>query len=76
MFSWELGTRKVYCRAQFQLAVAVAIELSLALLSLFSTPNLHPVKVSKQFSTVAGKWDFEDGLNYLLNGRSPQLSFE
>ena len=64
-----------YREAQFQLAIAVAIKLSFALLSLLNSPATHtPVKLTKQLSTAAGKLDMEDDLNYFLNGRQPQLS--
>ena len=59
-----------YFLAQFKLAIAVAIELSLALLSLLNSspvgvhPPTHLVKVSKQLYTVVGKLDLEDNLNY------------
>jgi hypothetical protein len=38
----ESGYLFLYCQAQFQLAIAVAIERCLALLSLLNRPATHP----------------------------------
>ena len=52
--------------------------LSVALLSLLNSPPtrpvppVHPVKVSKQLSTAAGKLKMEEDLSFLVNVRQPQ----
>jgi hypothetical protein len=50
--------------------------LSVALLSLLNSPPVrpvHPVKVSEQLSTAAGKLEMEDNLNFFVNGRLPHF---
>jgi hypothetical protein len=71
-----LGNEIQFCQAQFQLAIAVAIELGLALLSLLNSlsnqPAIHPPgKSIKTALYSSNSWIWKTTSICQLNGRRP-----